>query len=72
MSPKKALQAAIKSMGSQKQLASAIRVRPSTLNYWVLRGRPAAEHVLAIEYVSGISRHDLRPDLYPRNEAADD
>lgn len=27
-------------------------------------------HVLAVEAASGVSRHDLRPDLYPRDEAA--
>ena len=27
-----------------------------------------AEHVLAVEEATGISRHDLRPDIYPRDE----
>jgi DNA-binding transcriptional regulator YdaS (Cro superfamily) len=27
--------------------------------------RVPAERVLAVERISGVSRHDLRPDLYP-------
>ena len=32
--------------------------------------RASAEYVLAIEAATGVSRHDLRPDLYPREDAA--
>lgn len=34
-----------------------------------VRGIPPTR-VLEIERVTGISRHDLRPDLYPRERAA--
>ena len=29
-----------------------------------------AEHVLTVERETGVSRHDLRPDLYPRDESS--
>lgn len=29
-----------------------------------------AEHVLKVEQATGVSRHDLRPDIYPRDNAA--
>lgn len=32
------------------------------------RGYASAGRVLAIEALTGTSRHDLRPDLYPREE----
>lgn len=31
--------------------------------------RVPAERVLHVERVTGVSRHDLRPDLYPREAA---
>lgn len=34
-------------------------------------GRPLApEHVLTVEAATGVSRHDLRPDIYPRDPVA--
>lgn len=41
------------------------------ISYRYNRGLPLpAEYVLATERATGISRHDLRPDLYPREDAA--
>jgi DNA-binding transcriptional regulator YdaS (Cro superfamily) len=34
------------------------------------RRRIPAERVLPIEAITGISRHDLRPDIYPRERPA--
>lgn len=36
---------------------------------WRRRGRIPAERVLQVERVTGVSRHILRPDLYPREAA---
>jgi DNA-binding transcriptional regulator YdaS (Cro superfamily) len=30
--------------------------------------RVPADRVLEVERISGVSRHDLRPDLYPRED----
>lgn len=35
-----------------------------TVTQWARRRLPA-ERVLAVEAASGVSRHELRPDLYP-------
>ncbi|MGF7202329.1 DNA-binding transcriptional regulator YdaS (Cro superfamily) [Sphingobium olei] len=44
--------------------------RQSVIFGWLRDNRPLpAEHVLAVEEATGISRHDLRPDIYPRDEA---
>lgn len=42
--------------------ASALSRTPASLSGW--RKAPP-EHVLALEAISGVSRHILRPDLYP-------
>lgn len=45
-------------------LARAIGVNKSTITRWAT-GRVPAERVLDVERVTGVPRHDLRPDLYP-------
>lgn len=55
--------------GGQSALAERIGVRQSTFWHWLRkskRGIPG-EYVLKVERITGISRHDLRPDLYPRD-----
>lgn len=50
-------------------LARALGVDKATVTRWGQKRVPA-ERVLDVERVAGIPRHDLRPDLYPREEAA--
>ena len=35
------------------------------VGHWCRTGKVPAERVLKVEEVTGVSRHDLRPDLYP-------
>lgn len=72
-----AMNRAIAAAGGQSALARALAektgrpVRQGHIWAWVHRTcRVPAEYVLPIEDVTGISRHDLRPDLYPRETAA--
>lgn len=51
-----------------ENLAERFGVNKTTVLRWK-DGRIPAERVLDIERVTGISRHDLRPDLYPREAA---
>lgn len=50
--------------GTQAALAVALGVQPMTVSGWKKRGVPP-ERVLDVERVSGVSRHEIRPDLYP-------
>ena len=62
-----ALEQAIMRSGSQTALASLLGISQQAVSGWVLKGRRLpAEHVLKVEAATGISRHDLRPDIYPR------
>lgn len=57
---------AIKIAGSQSKLAAQIGVGQSHISNWLHRDkRVPAEQVLKIERATGISRHALRPDIYP-------
>lgn len=62
--PVTALEKAICAAGSAKELARLQGVTPMAVSYWKVRGIPA-RHVLGIESSTGVSRHELRPDLYP-------
>jgi DNA-binding transcriptional regulator YdaS (Cro superfamily) len=35
---------------------------------WKHRGQIPAERVLAIEAITGVPRHELRPDIYPPDD----
>lgn len=58
-------------LGSQAALASALGVSNMAVVQWKKRGVPAVR-VLAIERATGgrVTRHDLRPDLYPQEHDA--
>jgi transcriptional regulator with XRE-family HTH domain len=48
---------------SLEALASSFNVNKSTVLRWE-EGRIPAERVLDVERITGIPRHELRPDLY--------
>ena len=60
------LEQAIAVAGGQSALARAIGVAQQNVHGWLRKsgGRVPAEHVLAIERATGVSRHDLRPDVF--------
>lgn len=61
-----ALRRAVARAGSQTALARLLGVTQQAVSQWLVQGRPPASHVLPIERATGVSRHELRPDLYPR------
>jgi DNA-binding transcriptional regulator YdaS (Cro superfamily) len=62
-----ALARAVRIAGSQSAFGRLIGKRQSTISDWLRNDRPLpAEHVIATEVKTGVSRHDLRPDIYPR------
>lgn len=61
--------------GGQKALADRLEISPQAVNQWVKGLRPVPpRHALAIEAATGVSRHDLRPDVFgparPNEQAA--
>lgn len=64
------LHRAVAAAGSQTELARRINVTQAHIWNWLNRdGKVPAEHVLPIERATGVSRHELRPDLYPKDGA---
>lgn len=56
------MQRCAEAVGGLAKLAALLGVRHQSFYSWK---RIPAERVLDIERVTGISRHELRPDLYP-------
>ena len=57
-----ALKKAIKTFDRARELALALGITPQALSQWK---RVPVEHVLKIEALTGVSRSELRPDIYP-------
>jgi DNA-binding transcriptional regulator YdaS (Cro superfamily) len=67
-----ALKLALIRAGSQESLATALGVSQGTISKWVgCSKQMPAEYVLTAEKLYGVSRHDLRPDIYPRQTLTD-
>jgi DNA-binding transcriptional regulator YdaS (Cro superfamily) len=71
-----ALREAAKRAGSQAKLAQICKrdgrqvTQPAVWRWLNKSKRLPAEHVLDVEAETGVSRHDLRPDIYPRDYVA--
>jgi DNA-binding transcriptional regulator YdaS (Cro superfamily) len=58
-----ALIRAKKSVGGNSGLALALTgITPQAISQW---NRVPAERVLDVERITGVPRHELRPDIYP-------
>jgi DNA-binding transcriptional regulator YdaS (Cro superfamily) len=55
-------------MGELSQTAFAERIgngaSQQLVSYWMKTGRVGGGYVLAVEAATGISRHELRPDIF--------
>lgn len=59
------IQKAIDAVGGQGALARLLKVHPALVSQWRTGRRPvAAHHILAIEAMTHVSRHELRPDIF--------
>lgn len=65
--------AAVERTGTgQAGLARLLGVSPQAVNQWVNGNRPVpSRHVLAIERATGVSRHELRPDVFGPGAASE-
>lgn len=69
--PAEALRLAVDLIGSQAAMARLLRVKQPSVWAWLARGKELPpEHVLAVEAATGVSKHDLRPDIYPHEDTA--
>ena len=70
LTPFEALKGSVDIVGSQSAFARLCGVSQTAVWKWLQSGkRLPAEHVLTVEAETGVSRHLLRPDIYPPAEA---
>lgn len=62
------LQRAINTAGSTKKFAQSLGISEQAIGRWKnkYKGRVPANRVLSVFHVTGVTPHELRPDLYPR------
>ena len=61
-----AINRAVKAVGNQTRLVHALGLSGQpNVTKWLKRGLMPAKWVLKTEALTGVSRHDLRPDIYP-------
>lgn len=65
-----AIERAIRVAGSQQALANALGIKSPSISEWKAAGRVPPGRVLEVERLTGVSRHDLNPELYPREATA--
>lgn len=67
-----ALTACLEAAGSQSKMADDLGVTQPTVWRWIKQTKQLPpEHVLSAERFYGVSKHDLRPDIYPRETMTD-
>lgn len=61
------LEKAIKKAGNASNLAALLGIKPMSVSRWKTRYKGAVppDRVLPIFRITGITPHELRPDLYP-------
>jgi len=68
----KALNKAIKILGSATALAAALNIRQSAVSNWVIRGSVPSNKCLLIEGITKgkVRCYELRPDIFPKPKKA--
>jgi DNA-binding transcriptional regulator YdaS (Cro superfamily) len=69
--PHESLIEAVAILGSQAAMSDVCGVTQAAVWKWLNKKKLLpAEHVLKVEAATGVSRHRLRPDLYPDESGA--
>lgn len=64
-----ALTNAIAAAGGVARLAQNLGIAQNVVSNWKARGQAPASRCVAIEEATGISRHELRPDVFGQEPA---
>lgn len=63
-----AVERAIEAVGGEAEVARRLGISQPSVHGWKQRKRCPAERVPWLSEASGVSKHELRPDLYKRGE----
>lgn len=62
------IERAIRGAGGLKAVAAKCGVSRQAIDKWFVSGVPP-KRVIFVERISGVPRHELRPDIYPPEES---
>lgn len=54
----------IKLLGGPTEAARKLNIKPNVVMMWRKRRSIPADRVLAVEAITGVSRHEMRPDVF--------
>ena len=60
----RAIEEAVRVAGSLRNVADRLGVRSQAISQWTRWQKVPPKRVLALEALSGVSRYELRPDIY--------
>lgn len=63
--PSNVIQKAIDAVGDSAELATRLGISAGHVRMWKSRCSVPPKYVIRIEQITGVSRHELRPDIYP-------
>lgn len=65
LTPREALERAVKQLGGEYKTAKALgHSSNGRISAMLARGQCGPSYVLRLEELTGVSRHDLRPDIF--------
>lgn len=64
MTNKDSLKKAISLAGGQRRLAAALGIKQPSISEWLRRGQIPVERVARVTQVTGMTREELRPDIF--------
>ena len=65
-----AIARALGTRGIQTQLARELGIRQSAVSQWLARESIPARYVVRVEQLTGVSRYDLKPEVFVRDQDA--
>ncbi len=60
----KAVEEAVRVAGSLRNVAAKLGVTSQAISQWIRYQKVPPKRVLGLEALSGVSRHEMRPDIY--------
>jgi DNA-binding transcriptional regulator YdaS (Cro superfamily) len=63
------IQRAVLAAGGATAAAAKLKLTRQAVERWARKKHVPADRVLALEALSGVPRHELRPDLYPKEKS---
>jgi DNA-binding transcriptional regulator YdaS (Cro superfamily) len=62
-----AIRRAVEIVGGEKACAKEFGCTFQAIQFWIRKGRVPAKHIIKLEQLSGVTRHEIDSDIYPES-----